>query len=576
MSVLDRYNSASMVDAQSRAARRMGSREEVERYKASVPSPYEGMQLVVRPSRPFSVGHRSAHIDTMFGNYIDLMRDPSRARQKDPEIGNRMRQDLQVLGCLNVRKLATVQLRREFIPANGTPEAATIATRFERLWRQQYREGEAVSAFLDAILDGIVIQECLWERNEDDFTLGIGRLFPTYKDRFVFTKTGRLALLTRANVFYGDAVHPWQFFKHVYNPTGGSWSTPADEGRLYWGRGLEDSIYPTYYFKTVVLSLYTRWLQRLSGGVFVARYPYKDPTARGIALHLLEAYQNDEELAYPSGEEWEVDVKEATKAPSDTFMAFIEYADRALSKALLGSTLIIDQGDVGTQSLGEVHERTTFGRIAEFDRIGFVETMNSEMVPVMGQLNQIPRKLWPKFSMPLDETSPARLQILEAYQLLQTLGFDVSAEMVTETTGFRAAKPGETILALPMPTGMDSLGMNASQSNGRPGTAGPAPLSKFDIASPEGLDRFRSLVYRSGANHTRGRQTYSLASGGIGEPHKHKATLDSTGNGRTDAGPDGHSHEVRRFRCQPVSQHSHDVLISNHDMDFVMRALVES
>jgi phage gp29-like protein len=564
--LIDRFNTDTLRSGQSRAARRFGAREETERYRASLPSPYEGMQLVVRPSRPFAIGHRSAHMDTLFGNYIDLMRDPSRARQKDPDIGNRMRQDLQVLGCLNVRKLATVQLRREFQPANSSPEAAIVSARFDRLWRQQYREGEAVSSFLDAILDGIVIQEAVWERNEDDFTLGIGRLFPVYKDRFAFSKDGQLALLTRHNVFYGDRVHPWQFFKHVYNPTGGSWNSPTDEGRLYWGRGLEDSIYPTYYFKTVVLSLFTRWLQRLSGGVLVGRYPYKDPTARGVALELLEAYQNDEELAYPSGEEWGIEIHEATRAPADTFMSFIEYADRQMSKAILGSTLIIDQGDVGTQSLGEVHERTTFGRIAEFDRMGFVETVNSEVVPVIGQLNQIPKQLWPKFMMPLDETSPARLQILEAYQLLQSLGFDVSAEMVTETTGFRRPKPGETMLALPMPQGMDSLGKDASQESG-----GGSPLSRFDLATPEGLERFRSVVFRSG--HGRGRQTYSLSAGGLREPHRHSATLDAHGNGRTDAGPGGHWHDVRSFRCQPSDQHTHDVLVSNHDMDRVMRAL---
>ncbi len=566
--LIDRFNSDSMVSAQSRAARAQGRREELQRYAAATPSPYEGIQMVVRSTRPFSVGHRSAHMDTLFGNYIDVLRDPSRARMKDPDAGNRMRQDLQILGCLNVRKLATVQLRREFQPANGSPEAGLIASRFDRLWRQQYREGEAVSSMLDAILDGITIMEAKWERNQDDFTVGINRLFPVAKDRFVFAKDGALALLTRQNLFYGDRVHPWQFFKHVYNPTGGSWSRPEDEARIYWGRGLEDSIFPTYYFKTVVLNFYTRWLQRVASPKFVARYPYKDPTARAIAMALLEAFENDEELAFPSGEEWAVDMLEASKTTADSFGSFVEYCDRQLSKAILGSTLIIDQGDVGTQSLGEVHERTTFGRISEFDRAGFVETMNSEVVPVIGQLNRIPRPLWPRFMMPLDETSPARLQILEAYQMLQSLGFDVTAEMVTETTGFRRALPGETLLAMPMPQGMDSLGNNASQSNGE-----GSPLSRFDLSSPEGLERFRSLVYQTTSNHTRGRRVYSLSAGGLGQVHRHRATLDAKGNGRTDAGPDGHWHDVRNYRCQPANQHSHEVLITNADMERVVRAL---
>ncbi len=544
--------------------------DRVQRYSggSSSPTPYEGMQLVVRPSRPFAVGHRSAHVDTLFGPFIDLMRDPSRARRKDADVGNRMRQDLQILGCLNVRKLATVQLRREWTPANSSPEAMVIAQRFQRLWQQQYRESETLVNLLDAILDGISIQEILWHLNDDDFTLGIGRMYPCYKDRFVFDKLGRLALLTRNNVFYGDLVHPWQFIKHVFNPSGGSYNNPEDEGRVFWGQGLEDSIYPTYYFKTVCLSLYTRWLQRLSGGTFIARYPWKQEGAREIASELVEAYQNDEELAFPSGEEWGIDVKEATKAPADTYLSFVEYCDRQLSKAILGSTLIIDQGDVGSQSLGEVHERTTFGRITEFDRIGLVETINTELVPVMGKLNHIPKQLWPKFAMPLDETSPASIQILEAFQLLQALGYDVSAEMVQEKTGFRQPKPGEKLLALPMPTELGGEGGDGKDEDGE-----GSPLSRFNLSSPEGLDRFRSLVYRSSTNHLRGRQRYSLAIGGLDKPHRHFCTLDRDGNGRTDPGPDGHYHDVRKFRCNPTDGHSHDVLISNHDMDRVIRTL---
>ncbi len=561
--IMDRFN-APIMASQSRGAAREAR---AEKYRLETPTPYEGMQMVVRPQRPFAVGHRSAHFDTLFANFIDLVNDPSRARLRDPDVANRMRQDLQILGCLNVRKLATIQLRREFVPANSTPGAKLVAERFSRLWKQQYRETEALNNMLDAILDGITIQEVLWKLNEDDYTLGIGRMYPCYKDRFVFSKTGQLALLTRHNVFYGDLVHPWQFVKHVYNPSGGSYRNPQDEGRIYWGQGLEDSIYPNYYFKTVVLNLYTRWLQRLSSGVLVARYPYKNPDARSVALELLEAYQEDEELAYPSGEEWDLEVKEATRAPAETYLSFIEYMDRQLSKAILGSTLIIDQGDVGSQSLGEVHERTTFGRITEFDRVGLIETINTELVPVIGALNKIPPELFPKFDMPIDETNPGSLQILEAYQLLQSLGFDVTAEMITEKTGFRTAKPGETLLAVPQAMMMGQDG-SPEQSNGE-----GSPMSYVDLSSPEGIEKMRDVVYRASSNHLRGKQRYSLSTGGMGDPHRHVATLDSTGNGETDKGPDGHYHEVRKFRCQPSDGHSHDVMIPNGDLDRVVKAL---
>jgi phage gp29-like protein len=478
-----------------------------------------------------------------------------------------MRQDLQVLGCLNVRKLATIHLKREWKPASDHPHHKAVALQFEKWFEGQYRITETLNNFLDATLDGISIQEMVWTLNEKDYTYGLQRMFPCFKDRFVFSKDGRLALLTRKNVFYGDLVHPWQFVKHVYNVSGGSWVNPSDEGRLYWGQGLEDNIYPNYFFKTVVLNLYTRWLQRLSSGVLIARYPDKNPEGRNTALGLLEAYQEDEELAYPSGPDWEIDVKEATRAPADTYLSFIEYIDRQISKAILGSTLIIDSGDVGTQSLGEVHERTTFGRIAEYDRLGLVETINSEVVPVMAQLNKVHPDDVPKFDMPLDETSPATNNILEAFVLLQSIGYDISAEMISEKTGFRRPKPGETLLAVPM------MGMMDGSMDGAEQESEGGPLSRFDLSTPEGVQRMRSIVMRSAHNHQSKKCLYQLAAGGIDEPHRHQAHLDKQGNGDSSPGPDGHKHEIRGWRCVPVENHSHDVLVSNQDLDRVVRAL---
>jgi phage gp29-like protein len=558
--LLDKMSQPFGRSQQSRPARREGANRSA--------GSYEGMQMVVRPSRPFAIGDRSAHFDTLFGHYIDVVHDPSRAKQRDPDVHNRMRQDLQILGCLNVRKLATIQLRREWTPANETPEAKMVACKFEKWFEQQYRPSETLSNFLDAMLDGISIQEAVWTLNEDDYSFGIKRMFPTYKDRFVFSKDGQLAMKTRHNLFYGELVHPWQFIKHVYNVSGGGFNSPMDEGRLYWGQGLEDHIYPNYFFKTVVLNLYTRWLQRLSAGVLVARYPERNPEGKAIAIELLEAYQEDEELAFPSGDEWDVDIKEATRAPADTYLAFIEYIDRQISKAILGSTLIIDQGDVGSQSLGEVHERTTFGRVSEFDRVGLVETINTELVPPMGKLNHIPKQLWPKFNMPLDETSPASNQILEAFTILQGLGFDVSAEMISEKTGFRRPKPGETLLSVPMSSLM------GEGPGGMEQAAGPGgPLTGFDVSKPEGMEKMRQLVYRSGRNGRDKLQVYKLGVGGVLSPHNHEAKLDSGGNGETSKAPDGHRHEIRAYRCVPTDGHSHEVLVSNSDIDRVIRLI---
>ncbi len=528
---------------------------------------YGGMQLAIRQPRGFAVGERSAHFDTLFATYIDMVKDPSRAKQKDPDVNNRMRQDLQVLGCLRVRQLATTQLKREWVPANASPEAAAVAKKFERWFDQQWRVSEALHAMLESILDGLSIQEMVWACNEDDFSFGLERMFPCYKDRFVFSKDGKLCLMTRSNMFYGELVHPWQFLQHVYSPGAGSWTRPEDEARLYWGVGLEENIYPNYFFKTVVLNLFTRWLQRLSSGVLIARYPYRNLEARGIVESLMEAYQEDESMAFPSGEEWGIDIKEATRAPADTYLLFIEYVDRQISKAILGSTLIIDQGDVGSQSLGEVHERTTFGKVAEFDRLGLEETLNKQWVPIAGQLNHVPKLLWPKVKFCLDPRSGAG-DVLDALGKLQALGFDISGEMVSQETGFRAPRPGETILKAQPDAqgGFDLFGGGQEHGKG-------SPLTNIDLSTPQGLTKFRAIIH--GSNHRRGYQVYQLASGDIRAPHVHTAKLDRHGNGQTSKGPGGHRHEVRSWKVLPddKARHSHELLVHASDLERITEAL---
>jgi phage gp29-like protein len=536
--------------------------------------PYGGMQLIVRQPRPFAVGERSANFDTLFGYYIDAIRDPSRARLKDSDIQNRMRQDLQVLGTLNVRKLATAQLKRQWTPANQTPDALNTARRFESWFNQQYRVTEMLMNVLDAILDGISIQEMVWGLNEEDFSYGIDRMFPCYKDRFVFSKDGKLCLLTRGNVYYGEQVHPWQFIQHVYGSSGGSWLSGMDEARLYWGRGLEDNLYPNYFFKTVTLNLMTRWLQRLAGGVFIGRFPFKNKEAQAVMLDVMSAWQEDETFAIPStggGDDKDAfgyQIHEGTKAPADTFLGVIDYFDRQISKVVIGSPMIMDHQEVGAQSLGETQQRNTFGRIVEFDRTGIEETMNRSVVPVMGELNHVPKALWPTLGFCLDPANHGGEQ-LDDLTKLQGLGFQISAEMVSEQTGYRTPRPGETVLQ-GKPDPMGGFGFLGNQQRNGPGS----PLSSIDLSSPEGLNKFRAIVHRQ-PDHHRGMQQYKLGIGGIDHPHGHTARLDASGNGETDAGPDGHKHEVRVFKVRPdeTMKHKHDVVVRGKDMDRVVAAL---
>ncbi|MBB8247952.1 DUF935 domain-containing protein, partial [Escherichia coli] len=51
-----------------------------------------------------------------------------------------------------------------------------------------------------------------------------------------------------------------------------------------------------------------------------------------------------------------LDFQSAADGQSDPFMAMIGWAEKAISKAILGGTLTTEAGDKGARSLGEVHD----------------------------------------------------------------------------------------------------------------------------------------------------------------------------------------------------------------------------
>jgi phage gp29-like protein len=399
-----------------------------------------------------------------------VVEDVDLAASRDPNIHVKMMRDPQIYACFQIRAYATASLPWAIIPKEDSQEGKDYANRAETMLRELPSFPSIIKNILLSVPMGLSIQEVVWWY-KDDLTIVPHRLWPVHKDRFVFDLDGRLALRSPIDVFWGESVPEYTFIPHVSDQLPGSFYAPHEEARQFYGFGLNDVLYPTWMAKQIIMRMDLRYLERFANAYRVGRYPRRNVQGRDEVRQLFDDLMRDQVLLFPSDEGYDIELQEASQAGHASFQGMMDYLDRQISKAYLGSTLLLDIGDVGSYSLGRVHERTTFGRIAEYDHNAVASTFNEFLLPWIFELNGWPKQYVPRFEFTMKESQDIN-ELIEALRVLQSMGFQVSAEMVTEQTGFRQAREGENILTFQ--TGEEGQ-MQVQQTSG-----------EQDILSPEG------------------------------------------------------------------------------------------
>ena len=416
------------------------------------------------------MGRRVADFRRFFAFWIDLVEDVDLAASKDPNIHVKMMRDPQIYACFQIRAYATASLPWAIVPAIDDDIGKSYAKRVEGMFQEMPNLPSVIKNILLSVPMGLSIQEVVWWY-KDDLTIYPYRLWPVHKDRFVFDLDGRLALRSPVDVFWGESVPDYTFMPHVSDQLPGSFYTPYEEARQFFGFGLNDVLYPTWMAKQIILRMDLRYLERFANAYRIGRYPRRNEEGRERIQQLFDDLMRDQVLLFPSDEGYDLDIVELSQGGHSSFQSMLDYLDRQISKAYLGSTLLLDIGDVGSYSLGRVHERTTFGRIAEYDHNAVASTFNNYLIPWIFALNAWPKKYIPRFEFTMKESQNIN-ELVESLRVLQSMGFRVSAEMITEQTGFREAREGEHILTFePQEDGNLSVQQQAGE---------------HDLTSPEG------------------------------------------------------------------------------------------
>lgn len=390
---------------------------------------------------------RIADASRLFGPYIDVLFDSDFSLRKDPQSYEKMMRDCQIRSCIRLRQLTTAARKVEFLPRDESPMSQAAALFHTRAWNKVRRPTEVLLNILDAIPRGCSFNEIVWKPQEDDFTWQSENIVPVHKDRFRFTLDGEMVLVSPHDIFYGEQVPPRVFMHHKYDPEPTSFEEPEKEGRLYFGYGEFDRIWPWFHFKQLMLRLGFAYVDRLAFPIKVGRYPYRDGAAKAETQAFLQQLDHHRTALWPSDSGYDIDFLQTSATGHNVAMEWVLYFDSQITKVLLGSTLMQDPGDKGSFAMSAVHNKSVFGALTEADSVSLCDTLESNWGQWLCEMNSIPKCYNPKVTQSGGKSQDLD-KVVDTMLLLSDRGFPVSVEQVAELTDIRPAREGETLLGL--------------------------------------------------------------------------------------------------------------------------------
>ena len=215
---------------------------------------------------------------------------------------------------------------------------------------------------------------------------------------------------------------------------------------------------------------------------------------------------------------------------AEVFKEFVSYLDSRISIAVLGQTLTTEQGDRGSQALGNVHQ-TVREDIEESDARQLAGVLRRDFVIPVVALNHGMRKTYPRVVIQRKKSADAKL-LGEVLEKLVPMGLRVRADQVRSVLHLDAPADGDEVLEPPMSTSPRRGGRVAAPRPARNGgRAGAAPRHRAGGRR----DRGRRVADAGGAHHRADPGARGERSGGaVG---RSVVGLPGPEGGRTDRAP---------------------------------------
>lgn len=340
---------------------------------------------------------------------------------------------------LGKRKQAVLGLDWEIVPYSESPEDKKAAQLVQDAMELEGLE-DTLLDILDATGKGYSGSEIMWFIKE-------GLALPqsikwVHPKRFTFGDKDEFRLLTERDPIHGIELPPNKFIVHKFKARSGHPSRAGIIRVCAW----------MYLFKNYGVKDWVTFAEVYGMPLRLGKYDANTSPEDKAAL-MQAVTQLGTDAAGIISKSTEIEFVEAMKGASkdNVFEPLANFANREMSKAILGQTLSAEAGDTGSYSLGKVHNEVRHD-LTKSDAKALAETLRRDLFKpiVRFNLGDKPNLPWMQFKL----TAPEDLERLaKTYSvLIKDCGLKVSAKHVYEKFDIPEPAKGEELLMPPEQT----------------------------------------------------------------------------------------------------------------------------
>ena len=366
----------------------------------------------------------------IFQGFINVLQNPDRILKetaeglaKGYELYEEMEdKDAHIYSVLQKRRLSVLRFDWTVLPASDSEKDRDVAEFVKKALKPHVRK--LLEDLWDAIPKGFSVVEVIYKVNEK---VEIAEIKKRAQRRFVFDPDGRLRLKTPEAPLEGIELPERKFVVMTF----GSNQNPYGKGvlmRCFW----------PWWFKKHAVLFWSTFLEKFAQPTPLGHYPPGTPERqRQNFLEALEALQSEYAIIIPEG--FKVELLEAKRSGSlETYEAFLAYMDRQISKAVLSSTLAVEEARYGTRAQAEIHKEVA-DEIVEADAKLLMETINSTIVKWLVDFN-FNVKEYPEFVINYEDSEAGKEAAERDKILITEIGLPVSLDYLYEK--YKIPKPG--------------------------------------------------------------------------------------------------------------------------------------
>lgn len=280
--------------------------------------------------------------------------------------------DTHLASVLQTRRSAVVGLPRRVLPYSDDPSDQEAAELVEDVL-EQIDLDDVLQGLMDAVGKGFSVSEILW----DSGARAVPRAIEWVDQRLFAWRGNELRLLSDTGGSDGEVLGANKWIVHRHKARSGA----APRG------GMLRVCSWMFLFKNWAIKDWMGFLEVFGMPLRVGKY---DPSAsekdKEALFRALVSIASDAAGLIPSNAEIEfVEAGKASGASGDVFERLVAFAERSMSKAVLGQTLTTDTtGGTGTYAAGQVHNEVRHD-LRNSDAKAVAQTLGRDLIrPIVG------------------------------------------------------------------------------------------------------------------------------------------------------------------------------------------------